>query len=375
MTYRHTQTYCGALLALVTVLGNLLSGCIAYRVIVVTATPSATPTLEPTAIPLTPTAVPVHLWLSPDVASDFKVSLDKLTNGGRYAWGDEASAQIKLVTKQQSAAGINVQWVWVPVAPFATIGDDLAWADFQRYWTGFASGIESTSDRPLTLVLTPDSEHYLTTLLGQPSPTLKRNVVAPDRVSSALWESRPSLAFVPFERLTPNMKALTLDGASVFDRNLDLGKYPLVQNFTISGNPQLVDTLMHDAQVIGLTLTTNRDLSKMTILVMTGTTALARATAYHMETEGITLPARDILPFLQDADIVHTSNEVAFAPDCPYPNPAYVNTDEIHFCSNDSYLDLLKAIHLKVVELTGNHMNDWGTDAFSHTLDVYDANP
>jgi poly-gamma-glutamate synthesis protein (capsule biosynthesis protein) len=101
---------------------------------------------------------------------------------------------------------------------------------------------------------------------------------------------------------------------------------------------------------------------------MTGVTALVRATAYEMEKHGITYPDQDIRPGLLDADITHISNEVPFAVDCPYPNPNQVG---VKFCSRDSYIELLEDVGTDVVELTGDHFQDWGSDAMLHTLDMY----
>jgi poly-gamma-glutamate synthesis protein (capsule biosynthesis protein) len=120
-------------------------------------------------------------------------------------------------------------------------------------------------------------------------------------------------------------------------------------------------------------IATNRDQSKMTIVVMTGVTTLARATAYMMEQKGIELPGHDIQAFLADADFVHVSNETAFATDCPPPKFEYTATN-LRFCSDDRYLALFKSIRANLIELTGNHVNDWGHTALNHTLDLYDQN-
>jgi poly-gamma-glutamate synthesis protein (capsule biosynthesis protein) len=108
----------------------------------------------------------------------------------------------------------------------------------------------------------------------------------------------------------------------------------------------------------------------MTVLAMTGVTALVRATASEMEKYGITYPGQDIREWLLSADITHISNEVPFAADCPYPNPTQT---EIRFCSRDGYIQLLEDVGTDVVELTGDHFQDWGTEAMFHTLDLYRA--
>lgn len=373
---------------------SVLTACGFGRVtIVVTATssPYPTPTLPPTHIPTStlppatatpepPTATPVPvgvpLWMAPNVPPEFQQALDPLVRSGQYAWKSEAEARIKLISGKGDPASLTAQWVYVPVVPFPTVADDVRWEDIRRYWKGDTAALASLSGnkQPPVFVAASTTIKWLTDLLGTASPTVKIESVPPDGVVTTLWLRRPAAwSLVPFNRLDPAMKALTLDGQSVFNRALALDKYPLVETFAFTGDSRLIPGAMDSVKKTGKWLTTNRDLSRMTVIVMTGVTALTRATAYEMEIKGITLPARDILPFLQDADFVHTSNEVAFAANCPYPNPSYAATG-LRFCSRDSYLELLKTIRLNIVELTGNHVNDWGTDAFAHTLDIYDAN-
>jgi poly-gamma-glutamate synthesis protein (capsule biosynthesis protein) len=79
-------------------------------------------------------------------------------------------------------------------------------------------------------------------------------------------------------------------------------------------------------------------------------------------------PAQDIRDWLLNADITHISNEVPFAVDCPDPNP---NQQSMRFCSKDEYIQLLEDVGTDVVELTGDHFQDWGTEAMFHTLDMY----
>jgi Bacterial capsule synthesis protein PGA_cap len=335
--------------------------------------PAPIPTTPPTPTPFGPV---VPLWMAPNVPPEFQEALDPLVQSGRYAWKGEADSKVKLVSGQNAGSGLDATWLYVPVVSFPTIADNVEWADVQRYWKGDTSALSSLSanNQPPLFVAASETVTWLSGLLGAPSPAVKIEQVPPDGVVTTLWLRRPAAwSIVPFNRLDPAMKALTLDGASVFDRALAVDKYPLVETFSFAGDDQLVAGVVDAVKEGGKWIDTNRDLSKMTVMVMTGVTALTRATAFTMETKGIELPARDILPFLQDADYVHTSNEVAFAKNCPYPDPSYVATG-MRFCSRESYLKLLQDIHLNIVELTGNHVNDWGTGALANTLDLYDAN-
>jgi poly-gamma-glutamate capsule biosynthesis protein CapA/YwtB (metallophosphatase superfamily) len=101
---------------------------------------------------------------------------------------------------------------------------------------------------------------------------------------------------------------------------------------------------------------------------MTGTTALVRATAFTMEQRGILYPGRDVRDLLRAADLVHVSNEVPFAKDCPFPNPVQ---PDMRFCSDPRYIQLLEDIGTNIVELTGDHFQDWGVNAMLYTLDLY----
>jgi len=109
----------------------------------------------------------------------------------------------------------------------------------------------------------------------------------------------------------------------------------------------------------------------MTTVILTGVTALVRATAYTMETKGVTYPAQDIREFMRAADITHISNEIPFYTGCDFPNPSRT---KLVFCSDPKYIGLLKDVGTDVVELTGNHFADYGAGAMLETLDIYNQN-
>jgi poly-gamma-glutamate synthesis protein (capsule biosynthesis protein) len=111
----------------------------------------------------------------------------------------------------------------------------------------------------------------------------------------------------------------------------------------------------------------NRQPERISRVALTGVTALTRATAYQMEIYGINYPGEEVAPLLQAVDIAHVSHETAFSPDCPYPNPLGGTS----FCARDSYLGLLQYIGIDVVELTGNHVNDYGATNLARSVAMY----
>jgi poly-gamma-glutamate synthesis protein (capsule biosynthesis protein) len=106
----------------------------------------------------------------------------------------------------------------------------------------------------------------------------------------------------------------------------------------------------------------------MTVVAMTGVTALARGTGMRIDRHGAEYLAQDIRGWLTEPDITHISSEVSFAEDCPPPTD-YVTTV---FCSNPSYIDLIDSLDIDIIELTGNHLLDWGAGAMELSLRMYD---
>jgi hypothetical protein len=330
-------------------------------------TPTFLPAL-PTATP-TPTPVPEGVWVEPGVPQAVQDNLAPLWESGSFAPVESAAeSTVRLVLSPGPEALLTTRQVLVPVGPFPTVPDDLSWEAFGRYWGGDPNALADFGVP--RLVLTQDAFEWLVARLGPPSSAIPIEIQPSDMLLTRAWESRPALSIVSFDRLDPRWKVLTLDGQSALDRAMNTDVYPLSVDVGLVGESAAAARAADLLTQAGTWQPTNRDPTRITTVVVTGVTALARATATQMERNGLTFPADEIRPFLADADILHTSNEVSFADDCPEPEPIGDPT----FCSQPEYLTLLLDIGLDVVELTGNHINDWGTDAFDNTLDLYDAN-
>jgi hypothetical protein len=157
--------------------------------------------------------------------------------------------------------------------------------------------------------------------------------------------------------LNPQWKVLTIDGQSPIRKAFDEGTYPLLAGFRLSA-----------ADAAYSLPATNRDASKLTTIILTGVTALVRATAKTMEVKGVLYPGKDIRDIMREADIAHVSNEIPFFTGCSYPNPSQT---KLVFCSDPKYIDLLTDIGTDVIELTGNHFGDYGPVAMLETLKMY----
>jgi poly-gamma-glutamate synthesis protein (capsule biosynthesis protein) len=258
---------------------------------------------------------------------------------------------------------VDSTWIYVPVAPFPTVTDGITLKDLQKAW----QGSPSSTFKNAPLLVSPATRQVLEKAWGAPAAGSIKELPESQLLDYA-WANQPAWAIVPFEQLEPRWKALKLDDVSVLDKSFDPSAYGLSVHIGLTCLKKTsCETALQAAKSLNLPAT-NRDPSKMTIVALTGTTALVRHTALRMEENGLTYPGRDIQDWLASADITHISNEVAFAADCP---PAKPLREGMHFCSDPRYIELFKSLNTKVFELTGNHELDWGPQAFLYTLDYY----
>ncbi|NLG29386.1 MAG: hypothetical protein GX557_15870, partial [Chloroflexi bacterium] len=320
-----------------------------------TPEPTATPTVAPTSTQtLTPTSAPLRVAFDAAVAPGLRERvLENLGDALMQVVDDGEVTDLRVGPEPGSEWGT---WVYAAVVPFPTLADDVSSEQIRAFWGGDAAALTHlTGDgtNP-TLYATADVLAALEQLLGPRSDDAPVLLVERDVWVDAAWEARPhAWAVVPFDELEPRWKLLRVDGAALWDKAFDLGGYPLVLDMGLQAAEGV-----HAAETLASVAMTNRDVSRITTLIMTGCTALVRATAFEMEQRGVLYPAEKVGDLLRSADITHISNEIPFAKDCPYPDR---NQQELVFCSDPKYIELLRAVSTDVVELTGNHFQDWGS--------------
>jgi Bacterial capsule synthesis protein PGA_cap len=254
----------------------------------------------------------------------------------------------------------KLQWVYALVTPFPTVRDGVTSEELKLAWTAGASPAPFSG---IPLLMEESTLRAFAAIWGEPAPGSVRSVPA-DRLLETAWAER-SWAIVPFESLEPKWKVLTIDGQSPIRKNFDLSVYPLVIDFTFQSTTELYPSsfILHPS---------NYDPSKLTTVILTGVTALVRATAVTMELKSVTYPGEKIRDLMREADIAHVSNEIPFFTGCRFPKPDA--SGPLVFCSDPKYIDLLTDIGTDVVELTGNHFADYGPEAMYETLKIYKAN-
>lgn len=307
------------------------------------------PTPNPTS---TQEILPDALWISPAVPNDLRLIAQK--------WDIPRVDDPALATQKLDVSGSGALWIYALVAPFPTVTDDVTYEDLISTWKGVPAG-------PLAghrLLMAKSTLEAFTALWGEPAGGAVGTVpeggsASSEKLLDVAWGDMSNWAIIPFEEIQPKWKVLSVDGQSPIHKDFDAEVYPLRISFGLS-----------DPEAFALP-ESNRDASKLATVVLTGVTALVRAMAFTMETKGVTRPGELIHDWLYDADVAHISNEVAFDKNCPYPKPGYTN---FILCSDPKYFELLKYVGTDIIELTGDHFTDRGTQAMLDTLKLYKQN-
>lgn len=167
------------------------------------------------------------------------------------------------------------------------------------------------------------------------------------------------------DQLDQTVKLLSLDGSYFLDtitNNNSKLSGAIFRVFDISSDSQDAAKKAAEALNFFVSLPTADNLLTFT---QTGVTALTRQMQTKLNATGdASLFSAKIADFLSSADITHTSNEVSFATDC-------TSISSTAFCADYRMFKVLEDSGIDIMELTGNHNNDWGADANITTIDFY----
>ena len=319
------------------------------------ATSAPRASVDPTQTPFQPvsaTETPdiLRVWLSPALPEALKTPLEALSQRGLLELTeDPADASVRV--EPHGALKVS-EWVYVLAAPFPTVRDGLDSPELRQIWDGRGK-----------VYVSPETLPAIEVLLGPAS----LSVIAGNEQESLLdivWEDSSSYAIVPFEALEPRWKVLAVDGMSPIHKSFEPERYALTLPFGLNGDSAAVERLRRFLDWPE----SNRDERRLTVVVMTGTTALTRTVSSKMDSYGMSYPGEKVGAWLRDADITHISHEVAFSETCPTPDPFQA---DLRFCASPRHQELLGFVGVDVIELTGNHILDWGSDAFLSTLQGY----
>jgi hypothetical protein len=296
-----------------------------------------------------------------------------------------ASEEHVLLSTSRRGARWRFREVYTAARRFDTIDLNISFSTLEAYWGNEAAGTQDTEavtpqaapnlsnndSANVTMPVQPvavlsSTLPALAGILGEPGPNVVGYATASE-VINAVWQTN-ALAVLPFEQITPRLAVLRVDGQTPVENNsfFDISTYPLqVQYYaTFPSDPLAAATF---ATWFAQLPSTNRDPARLTVVAMTGVTAMVRLTADQMDRLGWSWPAEIVGPTLSAADITVISNEVPFVADCE----TNTSSDNLVFCSKPEYFATLLASGVDIIGLTGNHQNDYGYAAARASLEFY----
>ena len=303
-------------------------------------------------------ATALRVFLEPGLPASLLTAIDALDAGSVAVSNHDTPDAVRLSWTADGGEPIYRQ-VFAAATRFDTVELTLRLLHVQRAWRG------ETRTFP-TVIVYADTLPALTRLLGEPGPHVQ-TVEGDDDLMAAVYAQRGVLALVPFERLTPRLAVYSVDGQSPVENALKFhaAAYPLVATvYAHAGMDAPSDAV---SRVDTLLPRSNRDPSRLTVVAMTGVTAMVRLTADQMDRLGYDWPARVIGRELASADITVISNEVPFVEGCETNTSA----DNLVFCSKPEYMETLVRSGVDLIGLTGNHQNDYGLKNALASLEFY----
>ncbi|QPC81618.1 CapA family protein [Phototrophicus methaneseepsis] len=243
-----------------------------------------------------------------------------------------ATLESTQVTSQAATSGT---WqVYFPVVAFPSLMTSLSMETAGRVAQGEALP---------ALILDTETAAAMQAAGFNLSPEVR--LVEPSDLRNALWRDYNAFTLLPMDRIAMDMRLLWVDDVPVVDM---LEQYPLAKQ-AANGN---------------------YDPALLQRVTLSGVTALTRYTTTMLDQNGVEWAASGIEDYVKRSDFFHTSNEVSMYPTCPQTNEPVLG-GPTSFCSKPSHFDLLPLLDVDVVELTGNHNNDYGYNAYAETYDYY----
>jgi poly-gamma-glutamate capsule biosynthesis protein CapA/YwtB (metallophosphatase superfamily) len=247
------------------------------------------------------------------------------------------------------------------------IGQDSIYSEYllpvgHMYWITDSVSSNDISEGGYKIIMEEEEYNKYTSLIDSNYEGIEIEKVS-NLEDELINEECNCIGLIKPEDLKKEYKLLKYDGKyylDTFDGGLEISlalknqsddfDTDFVKNI-VEGNLQFSDEQFNEATIAKVN--------------MTGVTAMGRRVIQAINSRGdYEYPAKRIASFLSDADLTHTSNEVSFVPGCS-------TYSGLRFCSRPEAIASLKAIGADLIELTGNHNNDFGSQYSTQSIELY----
>lgn len=224
--------------------------------------------------------------------------------------------------------------LWIPAGSFPTLLTSISSDELIALLNG---GLNEN------LIVTQTTHPYLTAQGFTLHP--ETFVVEDDVLDFHLWQDKNLFTLLPYDDLTIRFRPLWVDDRPVVDQ---LDTYPLVWE---SDTP-------------------NFESGQLTRITLSGTTAVARQTLTAFDEMGVDDATSGIRDYVKLSDFFHVTNEASIAPSCPqYTSEVLGGNNSL--CMKPEHATLFDVLDVDIVDLTGNHINDFGYEALLNTLNYF----
>ena len=227
--------------------------------------------------------------------------------------------------------------LWLPAVGFGTLLASIDSADLEALLAGHYDGRLILSESAAARLRQHGFNLHAAT-----------RIVAHDQRFSALWRDKRSFTLLPANELEMRLRVLWVDDLPVVDQ---LERYPLVFE---SDFPNF-----------------SRD--KLTRITLSGTTALARHTLPAINALGVERAASGIRDYVRLSDYFHITSEASMTPGCPDLDIVGFAGSNYSLCMKPDHAAIFDLLGVDVVDLTGNHINDFGYEPLLRTLDYFEG--
>ncbi len=176
-----------------------------------------------------------------------------------------------------------------------------------------------------------------------------------------------SIAIVPFEKVKPEYKVVSVSDRTPLDEDINELAYRLSDSFYISEGENSVREKVKKQLEENLSKGKYKP-EKISNIVITGTSKIGTGEQHSvLKEKGHEHILGSVADILKEADIAHISNKTSILQNCP-------QEDSNNLCSPIETIELLNYANIDIVGMTGNHIVDYGGEEFRNTLDLYTEN-
>lgn len=192
-----------------------------------------------------------------------------------------------------------------------------------------------------------------------------QNITA-DQLSDSTFLSENQIQLVSPDQLNTSTKLLSYENQYYLDTQQSGARFTLLHITSTDSSPTTDNTKIQAIHDLLSPLFSKNQPKEIVSFAETGVTALTRRLTYKLNQENNGgFFAEYIADFLKSKTFTHISNEISFKEGC---QGGY---QTMTLCADWRSLDTITAIGTDIVELTGNHNNDTGSDNNLKTLAKY----